>query len=106
MIIDALYLELSTRKDYHEQMKKLKEEGREDDIKMIYEAYFIFGMMWAFGGPLSEDKISFNNILKSMSKIKFPEQGQCFDYYFDPLTLQWQHWATKMKRYEVSEGLF
>lgn len=84
-IIDALYSELYTRKDYHDQVKKLREENREEDIKQIYEAFFIFALMWSFGAPLTEDKISFNNILKSMSKIKFPEVGQCFDYYYDPL---------------------
>lgn len=31
--------------------------------------------MWAFGGALVEDKISFNGTLKSMSKIKFPDAG-------------------------------
>jgi hypothetical protein len=43
--------------------------------------------MWAFGAPLTEDKISFNNMLKNVSKIKFPDVGQCFDYFYDPLTL-------------------
>lgn len=62
--------------------------------------------MWSFGASLTEDKISFNNILKSMSKIKFPEQGQCFDYFYDPLQLQWIHWMTKVNKYEPSEGLF
>jgi len=84
-IIDALYDELTTRKDYHDQFKKLKEEGKEEDIKQIYEAYFIFAVMWSFGAALSEDKISFNNILKSISKVRFPDQGQCFDYFYDPL---------------------
>ena len=88
-IIDALYNELYSRKDYHDQIKQLKENGREDDIKQIYEAYFIFAVMWSFGASLTDDKISFNNILKSASKIKFPEAGQCYDYYYDPLQLSW-----------------
>lgn len=75
MIIDALYDELYSRKEYIDFVKKLKEDSKEDEIKQIYEAYFIFAVMWSFGAPLSEDKISFNNILKSMSKIKFPEYG-------------------------------
>jgi dynein heavy chain len=100
-IIDALYADLTGRKDYHDQLKKLKEDGKEDDIKMIYEAFFIFAVMWSFGAPLTEDKISFNNILKSNSKVKFPDAGQCFDYYFDPLQLTWVHWITKVKKYEA-----
>lgn len=72
-IIDALYNELYSRKDYHDQIKQLKEQGKEDEIKQIYEAYFIFAVMWSFGASLTEDKISFNNMMKSVSKIKFPE---------------------------------
>lgn len=63
--------------------------------------------MWAFGATLLEDKISFNNALKSVSKVRFPEVGQCFDYFYDPLQLSWVHWSTKVKKYDsVGEGLF
>ena len=106
-IIDALINELYSNKHYHDQVKALKEAGKEDDIKQIYEAYYIFALMWAFGATLLEDKISFNNMLKSASKIKFPDQGQCFDYFYDPLSLNWVHWSTKVKKYEaIGEGLF
>ena len=74
-IIDSLYADLYGRKDYHDQIKRLKEEGKDEEIKTIYEAYFIFAVMWAFGASLTEDKISFNNILKSVSKVKFPDVG-------------------------------
>ena len=84
-IVDQLYNELYSRKDYHDFIKSLKEQSREDDIKNIYEAYFIFAVMWSYGASLTEDKISFNNILKSTARVKFPEQGQCFDYFYDPL---------------------
>ena len=93
--------------DYVDQIKRLKEEGKEEEIKTIYEGFFIFAVMWSFGAPLTEDKISFNNILKSVSKIKFPDVGQCFDYFYDPLQLQWIHWMTKVKKYDSGvEGLF
>jgi dynein heavy chain len=105
-IIDALYNELYTRKDYHDWIKQLKDANREDDIKQIYEAYFIFAVMWAFGGSLVEDKISFNSILKSISKIKFPDAGQSYDYFYDPLQLNWIHWSTKVRKYDPGEGLF
>jgi hypothetical protein len=62
--------------------------------------------MWSYGASLTEDKISFNNILKSNSRIKFPEQGQCFDYFYDPIVGNWVHWMTKVRKYEPSEGLF
>lgn len=53
MIIDALYDDLYSKKETHEFMKSLKADGKDDDIKTIYEAFFIFAMMWAVGGPLS-----------------------------------------------------
>src|SRR5690242_13456710 len=62
--------------------------------------------MWSFGAPLTEDKISFNNTMKSVSKVRFPEVGQCFDYFYDPLQLQWVHWMTKVRKYEAGDGLF
>ena len=62
--------------------------------------------MWAFGGALVDDKISFNSTLKSMSKIKFPDLGQAYDYFYDPLQLSWIHWSTKVRKYDPQEGLF
>jgi len=88
-------------------MKKLREEGKEDEIKTIYEAFFIFAAMWAYGGSLDEDKLSFSNSFKSMSKVKFPDVGQCFDYFFNPLEGQWQHWDTEVGAFDKNyEGLF
>jgi dynein heavy chain len=42
---------------------------------MIYEAFFIFAVMWSFGACLTDDKIGFNGMMKSVSKIKFPDAG-------------------------------
>ena len=106
-IIDALINDLYSVKAQYDQIKSLKENGKEEEIKSIYEAYYIFALMWAFGATLLEDKISFNNMLKSMSKVKFPEAGQCFDYFYDPVQLGWIHWSTKVKKFDsVGEGLF
>ena len=99
-ILDALYSDLYTKKESIEQMKSLQSSGKEDDIKVIYEALFIFAVMWAFGGCMTEDKISFNNLMKSAAKIKFPEAGQCFDYFFDPFTLAWTNWNANVKAYD------
>jgi dynein heavy chain, axonemal len=105
-IIDALINELYSNKAYHDQIKSLKEAGKEDEIKMIYEAYYIFALMWAFGATLLDGKIAFNSQLKNASKIRFPEAGQCWDYFFDPLQLTWVHWSTKVKKYDPTDGLF
>lgn len=71
---------------------------KEDDLRMTYEAFFIFAGMWAIGGCFGggqddeKDMKDFNSIWKGASKIKFPEQGNCYDYYWDPVELKWIHW--------------
>ena len=60
--------------------------------------------MWALGAGLDEDKLWFSGNWKSQSKIKFPENGQCFDFYFDVLTHEWKLWEDSVtplnKEYE------
>ena len=87
-IIDYLYGELYAKKETADYMKTLKaEEGGEEKVKAIYDGFFVYAMIWAFGGALSEDKLSFSNMLRGVSKIKFPEGGQVYDYYFDPMAI-------------------
>lgn len=83
-IIDFLYNNLSTNKVLHDMMKRYKEDNKEDEIKTIYEAFFVFAGMWAYGASLDEDKLAFSNSWKGCSKIKFPDVGQCFDFFYDP----------------------
>ena len=75
-IVDALYGQLYYRKDTATLIKGLKTEGKNDDIKIIYEAFFIFDFMWSFGASVDEGKILFSSMLKSRAKVKFPEQEQ------------------------------
>jgi hypothetical protein len=84
-LVEALYKDLWSKKEKQEFMKSLKEQDRIDDIKLIYEAFFIFGLMWAFGAPLNEGRIPFSNSVRGMSKPKMPDGGMCWDYFFDPL---------------------
>ena len=72
-IIDRLNESLHKEKKQYDHLKKLKEEEKVDEIKAIFEGFFVFALMWSFGASLDEDKISFSNTLKSMSKVKFPE---------------------------------
>ena len=101
-IIDALYAELHERKEYAALMKKLKSENDDEYIKRIYEAYFIYAFMWSFGGACDDDSyISFNSIIKNKAKIKFPDQGLCYDFFFDPLANDWVNWEDKVPAYEA-----
>ena len=88
-------------------MKRLREDGKEEEIKAVYEAFFIFAGMWAFGASLDEDKVSFSNGWKSASKIKFTENGMCFDYFFDVIQGTWIHWDTQVEPFDKSfDGLY
>lgn len=88
-------------------MKKYREENKEEEIKNIYEAFFVFAGMWAYGASLDEDKLSFSGSWKGMSKVKFPDNGQCFDYFFDPLRNNWVHWDEKTTAFDKNyDGLF
>lgn len=66
-------------------------------------------MIWSFGASLEDDeKISFANGLKSMSqKIKFPEAGTVYDYFFDPIECAWKHWQDQVVAYDENfDGLY
>jgi dynein heavy chain, axonemal len=100
-IIDALYENLYEKKEYVALMKNLKTENDEENIKRIYEAFFIYSFMWSFGAACDDDSfIGFNSMLKNKAKVKFPDQGLCYDFYFDPLKNDWVHWQEKVPNYE------
>jgi dynein heavy chain len=58
-------------------------------IKKIYEAFFIFAAIWNIGGDVEggqdneKDFKDFNNMWRSNAKIKFPEGGLSYDYFFE-----------------------
>jgi dynein heavy chain len=110
-IIDYLYDDLFLNKETAEYLKRLKEEGLtqyEEAIKIIYEGFFVFGMIWSFGGPLVDGKISYNGVLRGMAgRVKFPDGNLVYDYYFDVLKGQWALWSEKVLPYNPDfEGLF
>jgi dynein heavy chain len=87
----------------------LKEDSQIDRIKEIYEAFFIYAAMWAFGAGLDEDRVSFSNAFKSLTNgnLKFPEAGQIFDYYYDVIEGKWIHWDEQVEEFNKEfEGLF
>jgi dynein heavy chain len=106
-IIDYLYERLHTDKAQLEHLKGLKEEGNKDAIQSIYDSFFVFAAAWALGGGMDEDKNAFSNSWKSLSKKKFPEAGQCFDYYYDPIKDYWVAWDTVTPAMDKDfEGLY
>ena len=63
---------LITSKDFKDVAKNLKEE----DKKLVYEAFFFYAGIWPIGGVVGDDKqqSSFNTWWRHLAK-KFPEKG-------------------------------
>uniref|UniRef100_A0A8D1IYR5 Dynein axonemal heavy chain 11 n=1 Tax=Sus scrofa TaxID=9823 RepID=A0A8D1IYR5_PIG len=78
-----------------------------DSPKDVYEVYFVFACVWAFGGTLSQDQLSgcqaeFSRWWhKEMKAVKFPSQGTIFDYYLDHKTKKFLPWADKIPKFTM-----
>jgi len=86
-------------------LKNLLVNQKEEELKNIYEAFFIFAAMWAIGGGVGggqddeKDFKDFNSMWRSIAKIKFPEGGLCYDYFFDITENKWMNWTTRVSPY-------
>ncbi|XP_076978309.1 dynein axonemal heavy chain 11 isoform X2 [Tamandua tetradactyla] len=78
-----------------------------DSPKEVYEVYFVFACIWAFGGTLLQDQLSnyqgeFSRWWhKEMKAVKFPSQGTIFDYYLDHKTKKFVPWVDKIPRFTM-----
>jgi len=115
-IIDFLYDELKSHKQFYDHFKKLREGDAEhlgkyanviqnptyDDVmKLVYEGIFAYAMIWSFGAALqdSSDRSWFNGTIRNKAgKIKFPEiqNSQVYDFKFDVMTATWVQWSEGM----------
>ncbi|NXP52612.1 DYH17 protein, partial [Heliornis fulica] len=79
-----------------------------DSPRDLYELYFVFSCVWAFGGAMFQDQLvdyrmKFSKWWVSKFKtIKFPSQGTIFDYYIDPETKKFQLWTEKVPKFELN----
>eukprot|EP00755_Sulcionema_specki_P037494 Sspe_Gene.22958::Locus_8839_Transcript_1_1_Confidence_1.000_Length_2434::g.22958::m.22958/K10408/DNAH; dynein heavy chain, axonemal len=73
----------------------------------VYEKYFCFAAVWAFGGPLpSTGKIDYraafsrNWIKDHQTRVRISDDKyQVFDYYLDPADAEFKPWSTLVKPY-------
>uniref|UniRef100_UPI00398F1A35 dynein axonemal heavy chain 11 n=1 Tax=Pristiophorus japonicus TaxID=55135 RepID=UPI00398F1A35 len=78
-----------------------------DSPRDIYEMYFVFACVWAFGGALFQDQLIDYRVefsrwwTKEMRTIKFPSQGTVFDYYVDSDTKKFTLWTEKIPNFEM-----
>ncbi|NWR90162.1 DYH9 protein, partial [Furnarius figulus] len=77
-----------------------------DSPKELYELYFVFAAVWAFGGSMFQDqlvdyRVEFSKWWVSEFKtIKFPSQGTVFDFYIDPETKKFEPWSKLIPQFE------
>ncbi|KAL6090808.1 hypothetical protein STEG23_013234, partial [Scotinomys teguina] len=83
-----------------------KEDIPADCPKELYELYFVFASIWAFGGAMVQDQLvdyraEFSKWwLTEFKTVKFPSQGTVFDYYIDPETKKFEPWAKLIPQFE------
>lgn len=67
--------------------------------KDVYELYFVWACVWAFGGALFQDQLVDHRVEFSkwwaieFKAVKFPSQGTVFDYYIEAESRKFCHWA-------------
>ncbi|MGH0132249.1 UNVERIFIED_CONTAM: hypothetical protein FKN15_049486 [Acipenser sinensis] len=82
-----------------------------DSPKDLYELYFVFSCIWAFGGAMFQDqmvdyRVEFSKWwVNEFKTIKFPSLGTVFDYYIDPDTKKFMSWADKVPKFVLDPDL-
>ncbi|KAM9845080.1 LOW QUALITY PROTEIN: dynein axonemal heavy chain 11-like [Aulostomus maculatus] len=78
-----------------------------DSPRELYEIYFVFACVWAFGGALFQDHLNDYRAefsrwwCKEMRAVKFPSQGTVFDYFIDSETKKFTPWCEKIVPFEL-----
>ncbi|NWH56161.1 DYH9 protein, partial [Geococcyx californianus] len=83
-----------------------KENTPPDCPKELYELYFVFAAVWAFGGSMFQDQLVDYRVefskwwVAEFKTIKFPSQGTVFDFYIDPETKKFEPWSKLIPEFE------
>ncbi|XP_060906749.1 dynein axonemal heavy chain 11 [Labrus mixtus] len=78
-----------------------------DSPRELYETYFAFACIWAFGGALYQDQLYDYRVefsqwwTKEMKTVKLPAQGTVFDYYLEPQTKRFLPWSDTVPPLEM-----
>ncbi|KAI9536418.1 Dynein heavy chain 9, axonemal, partial [Dissostichus eleginoides] len=78
-----------------------------DCAKELYELYFVFAAVWAFGGDMFQDQLLDYRMefskwwVSEFKSIKFPSQGTMFDYYIDPHSKKFDPWSKMVPKFEM-----
>ncbi|XP_077110730.1 dynein axonemal heavy chain 9 isoform X2 [Ranitomeya variabilis] len=88
-----------------------KENSPPDSPKELYELYFVFAAVWAFGGAMFQDQLIDYRVefskwwITEFKTIKFPSQGTVFDYYIDPETKKFELWSKLIPKFEFDPDM-
>lgn len=75
--------------------------------KELYELYFVFSCVWAFGSAMFQDqtidyRVEFTKWwINEFKSVKFPAGGTVLDYYVDSETKQFVNWSEKIPKFEL-----
>ncbi|XP_077101765.1 dynein axonemal heavy chain 9 [Siphateles boraxobius] len=76
-----------------------------DSHKDLYELYFVFAAVWAFGGTMFQDQLVDYRLefskwwVTEFKSVKFPAQGTVFDYYIDPESKKFEPWSKMVPKF-------
>ncbi|XP_071954573.1 dynein beta chain, ciliary-like [Antedon mediterranea] len=82
-----------------------------DCPKELYELYFVFASIWAFGGAMFQDQLVDYRVefskwwVTEFKTIKFPSQGTVFDYYIDRDSKKFLHWSERVPVFELDQEM-
>ncbi|KAK7573934.1 hypothetical protein V9T40_011125 [Parthenolecanium corni] len=82
-----------------------------DCSKELYEMYFSFACIWAFGSAMFHDQLidyraEFSKWwVGEFKSIKYPAQGTVFDYFIDAETRQFIPWNEKIPKFELDPDI-
>ncbi|XP_034049709.1 dynein heavy chain 9, axonemal [Thalassophryne amazonica] len=78
-----------------------------DCAKELYELYFVFAAVWAFGGAMFQDQLLDYRVefskwwVAEFKSIKFPSQDTVFDYYIDPESKKFEPWSKMVPKFQM-----
>ncbi|KAM6469113.1 dynein axonemal heavy chain 9 [Liasis olivaceus] len=88
-----------------------RENTPPDCPKDLYELYFVFAAVWAFGGALFQDQLIDYRVefskwwVTAFKTIKFPSQGTVFDFYIDSETKKIEPWSKLIPKFEFDREI-
>uniref|UniRef100_A0A8C2C803 AAA+ ATPase domain-containing protein n=1 Tax=Cyprinus carpio TaxID=7962 RepID=A0A8C2C803_CYPCA len=82
-----------------------------DSHKDLYELYFVFAAIWAFGGTMFQDQLVDYRVefskwwVTEFKTVKFPAQGTVFDYYIDPESKKFEPWSKMIPKFVMDPDI-